>query len=126
MDYLCLFSMKKQFYNNYRFLLFVIVLLFSLTPCKVKASWFDAVGATYEQTLNQSKVAANCSNSFFSIHKVNPAKAFAITSPSNFVFKSVFYSEEKKNSCVFLISKTVWLQLPPKYILYKQLKFDLV
>lgn len=117
--------MKKQLLHNNRFLLFAIALLFSLTPCKVKASLFESFGFTYEQTLNQSKVTSSCSSSCFISQKVIVGKSTSVAIP-NFTPKitSFFAKEEVVEKKIF--TKVISIQLPPKYILYKQFKFDVV
>jgi hypothetical protein len=125
LECLCLSVMKKQqFYNN-RFLLLAMVVLFSLTPCKVKASWFEIFDASYEQTLNQSKVAYSCNTSSFISQKVLGSKSKVSAVSNTVVFKKMVSFESKviKN---FVFTKVISLQLPPKYILYKQFKFDVV
>lgn len=117
--------MKKQVFHNNRLLLFLAVVLFSLTPCKVKASLFESFGGNFEQTLNQSKVTSNCASSCIISQKTVNSKTSAALLPNDFRFKNCFKFEKKsieKNSFV----KPIVLQFPPKYILYKQFKFDVV
>lgn len=117
--------MKKQILYNNRLLLFIIVLLFSLTPCKVKASLLESFGIKYEQTLNQSKVTSNCNSSCFITQKVIGAKSTSVAIPNfNSVRTSFLISEKVVEKQVF--SKVISVQFPPKYILYKQFKFDMV
>ena len=117
--------MKEQRLPNKRFLLFVIAVLFSLTPCKVKVSLFETFGATYEQTLNQSKVTSSCSSSNFINQKGFNSKVFFEKLPVTFISHNCF-EFERKSIRIEHFAKSVSLQLPPKYILYKQFKFDLV
>lgn len=117
--------MKQQFFHNNRLLLFAMVVLFALTPCKVKASLFETFGFTYEQTLNQSKVASSCTSSSFTAHKIVDFKATSTAAVrSNGV--SFYLSKEEKIVVKPSVPKRIALQRPPKYILYKQFKFDVV
>ena len=117
--------MKKQILYNNRLILFVIALLFSLTPCKVKASLFESFGFTYEQTLNQSKVTSNCNSSCFITQKVIGAKSTSVAIP-NFTSLSTYFLITEKVVKKQVFTKVISVQFPPKYILYKQFKFDMV
>ena len=117
--------MKKQPLPNYRFVLFAIVLLFSLTPCKVKASWFETFGATYEQTLNQSKATSSCNTASFRIQKCSEIQVEAAVIPTFAIERIALSGKEKVIESQFF-TKVILIQLPPKYLLYKQFKFDLV
>ncbi|WP_432671122.1 hypothetical protein [Flavobacterium sp. SM2513] len=117
--------MKKLPLFNFRFVLFAIVLLFSLTPCKVKASWFETFGGTYEQTLNQSKTTSNCNAASFRIEKVSKMQVVAAVIPNFTDVQLTLLGKEKVIESQFF-TKVILLQLPPKYLLYKQFKFDLV
>lgn len=117
--------MIKQFLHNNRILLFATVVLFALTPCKVKASLFETFGFTYEQTLNQSKVASSCTSSSFTAHKIVDFKASSTAAVrSNAVPFS--FSNEEKIVVQPILTKRIAVQRPPKYILYKQFKLDVV
>ena len=117
--------MKQQFLHNNSVLLFAMVVLFALTPCKVKASLFETFGFTYEQTLNQSKVASSCTSSSFTVHKIVDFKATSTSAVrSNGV--SFCLSIEEKILVQPIVTKRIAVQQPPKYILYKQFKFDVV
>ena len=117
--------MKKQVLHNNRLLLFVIALLFSLTPCKVKASLLDSFGFTYEQTLNQSKVTSNCTSSCFISQKIVAAKSALVvnlnfnSSKPSFLLKEIPVTKQA-------FSKVISIKALPKYLLYKQFKFDVV
>ena len=74
--------MKNQLIYNNRIVLFAIALLFSLTPCKVKASLFESFGLTYEQTLNQSKLTSSCSSSTFITQKIKDSKSVSFLVPN--------------------------------------------
>lgn len=117
--------MKNQLLHNYRLFLFVIALLFSLSPCKVKSSLFESFGLTYEQTLNQSKVTSKCNSSCFISLKVIGSKSVAVFN-SNFPDLKSSLSIKEENIEKQLFAKKISLQFPPKYILYKQFKFDVV
>lgn len=117
--------MKKQIFYNNRLILFVIALLFSLTPCKVKASLLESFGITYEQTLNQSKVTSNCNSSCFITQKVIGAKSNSVATPS-FTSLSTYFLTKRELVEKQVFNKVISVQFPPKYILYKQFKFDMV
>ncbi|CAM4094901.1 hypothetical protein FLAN108750_09905 [Flavobacterium antarcticum] len=117
--------MKRQLLHNNRIVLFAIALLFSLTPCKVKASLFENFGISYEQTLNQSKAPSNCNSSCFINQKEIGLKSAGIATPKIAVVRRYFSIKEKVDK-EMLFTKVISLQLPPKYILYKQFKFDVV
>lgn len=108
-------------------MLFVIALLFSLTPCKVKASLLESFGITYEQTLNQSKVTSNCHSSSYIAQKNRGSKA-TVTSIFILDFTSIktFFLLIEKVVVKQHFSKTISVKSIPKYILYKQFKFDVV
>lgn len=117
--------MKKQLFHNNRLLLFLVAVLFSLTPCKVKASLFETFGGTFEQTLNQSKVTSNCTSSFFISQKTVNSKTVAVQLATDFSFKNCF-KFEKKSVKTGSFAQPIVLQFTPKYILYKRFKFDVV
>lgn len=113
--------MKKQDLHNNRLLLFLVVVLFSLTPCKVKASLFETFGGTFEQTLNQSKVTSSCTSSCIISQKASNSKTLGELLPTVSKFKNAF-KLEKESVATNQFSKPIVLQLLPKYLLYKQFK----
>lgn len=117
--------MKNQLFHSSRLLLFLVVVLFSLTPCKAKASLFETFGGTFEQPLNQSKVTSNCTSSCFISEKTVNSKTSAEIIPTDFKFKNCFKFEKKRVQTTLFL-KPIVLKFPPKYILYKQFKFDVV
>jgi hypothetical protein len=117
--------MKKQLIYTHRLLLFVIAVLFSLTPCKVKASLFESFDATYQQTLNQSKIGLSCANGSLISQKSVSINAVKVEIPNFFVAKNNFYFEKKVAHSKFSTAP-ISVQFPPKYILYKRFKFDIV
>ena len=118
--------MKKQVFHNNRLLLLAIILLFSLTPCKVKASLFETFGATYEKTLNQSKVTiSTCHSSCFIKTKKEHVNSVTVVNSSNFLWQNNFVILQQKTITQQVFDNVISLQFPPKYILYKRLKFDM-
>ena len=117
--------MRNKIIHNKRIVLFAIALLFSLTPCKVKASLFESFGFIYEQTLNQSKVSSSCNSSSFTTQNISTSKSTSVVVPdfptliSSFLAKKIVAKQQN-------YSKVISIKSLPKYLLYKQFKFDVV
>lgn len=121
----------------YKNILYVLLLVFSLSPCKVKEVFLNVFEVHYQATSNKTRTTlphfSNCNNT---IGNENYATAKQI-----WLNKSIYKSEGKYSkltiSNAFLVKKIEdkntlsFIQIlakrgPPKYILYQQLKVNLV
>ncbi len=106
------------------------IVLFSLSPCTVKEALSDSISIDYAKPLNKAKTtipATSCS------YTENENQQISVVIQSKVNQKSALdYSLHCQNypSCSFVVnddySKNTLSNSPPKYILYKRLKVNLV
>lgn len=103
--------------------------MFSLSPCAVKTSAFGSVGVDYSKPLNTSKITGtnlNCQFSQDNIQSSTTQKSkFASKKAPDFALK-ISIAEDYKTNVFEHYQQTIFANAPPKYILYKRLKLDLV
>lgn len=104
--------------------------LFSLSPCVVKEALFLSVDAEYTKPLHKSKVTTTsnlCQFSSNENHQTSAKKQVKIeklNDPVDLTRNPQFFvrsDQTQRNS-----SKTFSGNSPPKYILYKRLRIDVV
>lgn len=121
--------MLKILYNlkNYTYILWMWLVLFSLTPCTIKEIFFHAVDLDYAKPLNKSKTSTNsCSYSQIENRQnlglksskiINRIIPFCFSKNLNFALCSTKIFKD--------YSRISLGNSPPKYILYKRLKIDI-
>jgi len=124
-------SHPKSHIDLYKAITILLLLAFSLSPCSVKRDVLNIFDIQYTGTLNKVKTTvnstSNCDTSFqnsstASVFKANlKAKKIDVSFSLNLYFKKT--REEKIPSNY---SKTTTGNSPPKYILFKRLKLDLI
>ena len=125
----------KKYIQFFRNNLFLIVLLFALSPCSVKEVLHQQFDVAYNQPLNKTKTTlnqqSNCSvgSDFISEQKQESKKQ----TESNFLpdfekktFQNNTYSLARKSSEIQAFQIDLAHLFPPKYILFKRLKIDIV
>ena len=121
----------KNYITNARNILLMLVALFSLSPCIVKEALFSIVNIeniNNAKSLNQSKttIQSTClysivehQNSTVKQSEINKQfEPIALFNTQNFVFFTAKYNGKYPN--IFYSNN------PPKYILFKRLKIDIV
>lgn len=110
--------------------LIALLVLFSLTPCTVKAFALDLVDAPYERPINPSKttVEENQCDSFevlgVNTIELNGGQLFDLTIfPLKTIDKIYSSTIAIEHDCYN--SRKISSDLPPKYILFKRLKLAL-
>lgn len=107
-----------------------LLVLFSLTPCTVKAFALDLVDVTYERPINPSKTTVQESQcDSFELQEVNTVELNEnqLSDVTNFPVKSIdnVYSSTLTRAKYSYNSQKISSDLPPKYILFKRLKLAL-
>lgn len=108
-----------------------MLLAFSLSPCSVKRDVLDIFGIQHSGTLNKVKTtvpsAANCDSFFQNSSRTSvlkkDLKAKKTDFPSNL---NLFLKRTGEEKALSNYSKTTTGNSPPKYILFKRLKLDLI
>lgn len=101
---------------------------FALTPCKVKESWLSVVDISYAQPLKSATTSVN-SCQYFQSENIQTSsheqsKVLRNQKTTHFYKFNAFATIEKSSSSED--SKQFFGHSPPKYILYKRLKLDIV
>lgn len=107
-----------------------LFVFFALTPCAVNKVLFTVVESEYSQPLNKSRTTLPANSCEFSQNEFRQSSA-AKKSEIKKRIKPVDFPVTKKFSARILMrqkgySKAFSGNSPPKYILYKRLKIDLV
>ncbi len=120
---------KNHIRNTKHFFLTWFV-LFALSPCVVKEALFSQVNITYAKPLNKSKTTSltnSCQYSQNDNQQISVSKQLKINKEiepvSSFDNPYFVIYRPKINSKYY---KTFSGNSPPKYILYKRLKIDIV
>ncbi|ASK30086.1 hypothetical protein CEY12_08150 [Chryseobacterium sp. T16E-39] len=110
----------------------LLVLIFSLSPCSVKRDLLDIFDIQYISPLNKFKTTPNPSFSCDSSAEISSGKIVhskkQSRSEKDFPFRSdsgLCFSAERKNIYTNF-SGTASGNSPPKYILFKQLKLNVI
>lgn len=116
--------------KNFRRIALVWFLLFSLSSCIVKKVLFHAVNVNYEKPLNKSRTTAPTSICSYLENDKRQVSVAKISKESEEITTVIFFSHLyfATHTAKFHIdySKTFSGSSPPKYILYKRLKIDVV
>lgn len=121
--------MKKESHiKNFRHIVLIWFLLFSLSPCTVKEVLFHSANTDYAKPLNKSKTTVRTSCSYSStlnlqvsaVKKSEISKQFEPVIFFDNPFFSILSAKVYNNYL-----KTSSSNSPPKYILFKRLKIDL-
>ena len=123
-------SKAKTYFRNMKHILPVCFILFALSPCIVKESVFGWANVEYVKPPNKAKTTApgnSCEyfqneSRYTSIVKQPKINRFCL--PVDFSMYQ--YTEDYSEKTYFRYSKNNSGTSPPKYILYKQLKLDIV
>lgn len=124
-------AMLKAKYDNKNIKRFVLgwIILFSLSPCTVKEVFFDFVNADYTKPLNRSKAVVQVSSCQYSLNEnqqVSVAGKLQFNKQTELIdFYTDLYLVALPARINANYSKTSTGSGPPKYILYKRLKFDM-
>jgi hypothetical protein len=121
----------KIYINFYKTIVVILLLAFSLSPCSVKRDVLAVFDIQHLSTLNKVKTTANPKGNCNIAHHNSSSKTSV--SKANFKLNEVFpfklnsvanFSEDKifQNNYTGATSGNS----PPKYILFKQLKLNLV
>lgn len=108
----------------------ILLVFFALSPCIVKGAWFEAVNLEYVKPSNKAKTNFQTSNCEFSQDKIQQIQV-SVSPDLDFPFdETPFNFEAFFGNVNQSLSKTeIFLfrgKSPPKYILYKRLKLDLI
>lgn len=124
-------SHPKSHIGFYKAIIILLLLAFSLSPCRMKRDLLNIFDIEYIGTLNKVKTTVtsttNCDTTFKNSSKRSVSKADIKTRKIDFALKinlTVGNSEEEKILSKY--SKTTTGNSPPKYILFKRLKLDLI
>lgn len=131
-NYLCNFVIMLKVENhikNIRCIVLMWFMLFSLSPCTVKEVLLHSVNTEYARPLNKSKTTQTnpCQFSSGEHQHISSAQQSKINKkivPVDFVCNYAFAVYASKIDKKY--SKGFSGNSPPKYILYKRLKIDLV
>lgn len=120
---------KESQIKNFRHIVLMWFVLFSLSPCTVKEALFHSVNTDYAKPLNKSKTTvptSSCSYSQNDNKQISVVKKSEISKqiePVDVADKPYFAVLSTKVYNDY--SKTSSGNSPPKYILYKRLKIDI-
>lgn len=125
----------KMQMSGYRSLFIMLFVIFSLSPCRVKETILSVFDIPYSTPLNKTRTTItqgySCSNSLAEV-----AQNTTIISIAKHKFREVFFMSKalfydkvhvNKDKAIMLNYPEIFaLRGPPKYILFQQLKVDLV
>ncbi|UWX61067.1 hypothetical protein N0B40_02070 [Chryseobacterium oranimense] len=113
--------------KNYKALILVFVLVFSLSPCSLKRDFLSIFDIQHISGLNKVKITSSAASCVFSAEtsssRINLSKAYAKLKNIGFIFHSgtdLSFREEKITFQKY--SGHTSGNSPPKYILFKRLK----
>lgn len=109
----------------------LLLLVFSLSPCSVKRDLLNIFDIQYFGTLNKVKITtastSNCNASFQNSSAISKVKADKKIQQLDFCFNVNLYLKNPGAEKILPnYSKTTTGNSPPKYILFKRLKLDLM
>lgn len=116
--------------NNFRRVVLMCFVLFSLSPCTVKKALFTSANADYAKPLNKSRTITptnSCSYSQNESQQISIVKKSKVNKQIEPV--GVFDNQHFAVYSVIICnnySNTTSGNSPPKYILFKRLKIDIV
>ena len=128
-------NLQKQ-WKIYKAILYIMVVIFSLSPCRVKETLLQVFDIPYHAPSNKMRTTLqqqyNCNNSIAQTTQLL-AKGIVISKDYNKVkecsISSLSYVTFAENLELNQLKKAPEIQAkrgPPKYILFQQLKVDLV
>ena len=121
----------RTYINFYKTIVVILLLAFSLSPCSVKRDVLGIFDIQHLTTLNKAKTTASTTGNCDFVHHSLSSKTSV--SKADFKFKEVFpfilnsvanFSEDTVSQNKY--SGTASGNSPPKYILFKQLRLNLV
>ncbi len=122
-------SSAKAHISFYKTIAIMLLLAFSLSPCSVKRDLLDIFDLQYAGTLNKVKTttASNttCDSAFQNSSAASAFKADVKLKKTDFYFNLYLKNPVEKGSFLKYTKKTTG-NSPPKYILFKRLKLDLI
>ncbi|WP_426278810.1 hypothetical protein ACN9MN_06155 [Chryseobacterium sp. S-02] len=115
----------------YKAITILSLLAFSLSPCSVKRDVLNIFDIQYFGTLNKVKATAastaNCDASFQNSSATSKVKAHKKVQQLDFSFHvNLYLKNPGAEKTLPSYSKTTTGNSPPKYILFKRLKLDLI
>ena len=115
----------------YRAFVMMLVVAFSLSPCSLKRDVLEVFDIQHIGTLNKVKTTTSSFSgceSFNSSSKVSVSKADSKFKEFAFsdIFQSVNFNSEEKTFSQKTYSGNTSGNSPPKYILFKRLKLNLI
>jgi hypothetical protein len=119
----------EHYIKDFRYIVLICFILFSLSPCTLKEALSNSVNADYAKPLNKLKRTAPISSCTYSqneslqISVVKKTKINKNIEPVDFLGNSNLEIRSAKFYDDY--SKTSSGNSPPKYILYKRLKIDI-
>lgn len=124
-------SSHKAHTGFYKATIILLLLVFSLSPCSVKREVLNIFDIQYIETLNKVKTTvtstSNCDASFQNSSSTQISKADLKAKKVDFSFSlNLYFKKNKEGKVLSSYSKTTTGNSPPKYILFKRLKLDLI
>lgn len=122
-------SKIKANIKNLKSILLMLMVLFVLAPCSVKATVINTDNFAYETPLNLTKTTVKlnqCQNVMALEHTKNSfeiAKSIVYHPALNSIHKN--FLNQKEQQFILNDSETAKSNAPPKYILFKRLKIAL-
>jgi len=127
-----LWAMPKGLKNSicFKHIALVWLILFSLSPCPVKETWFLSLGTDYAQQGNKTKTTSSTTNCLYLQFKSQGTSSIYKAQPSSGQNEDYFlYTHLLSSQSVACNLPDLNIALgssPPKYILYKRWKMDIV
>jgi hypothetical protein len=124
-------SYTKAHINVCKAVTIVLLLAFSLSPCSVKRDLLDIFDIQYTGTLNKVKTtvtpSVSCDSAFQHSSPTSVVKSDLKSNNLDFSFHvNLYLKNPGKEKILSSYSKTTTGNSPPKYILFKRLKLDLM
>lgn len=124
-------SHPKSHIGFYKAITILLLLTFSLSPCSVKRDVLNIFDIQYPGTLNKVKTTvtstAQCDTSFQNTSKTLVSKADINARKADCALSFTLYlKNQREEKILSKYSKTTTGNSPPKYILFKRLKLDLI
>lgn len=124
-------SFLKAHTRFYKATIILLLLTFSLSPCSVKRDVLNIFDIQYTGTLNKVKTTvtstSNCDASFQNSSTASVFKADLKAKKIDVSFSlNLYLKKTREEKIPSNYSKTTTGNSPPKYILFKRLKLDLI
>nr|WP_315029670.1 hypothetical protein [uncultured Chryseobacterium sp.] len=116
--------------KTYKAIITMLILVFSLSPCSVKRNILDIFDVQYISGLNKVKTTSvssiNCDINSTTSSKVSASKTGITLKDNKFFSWNTIANSSKKDLLLNEYSGHTTGNSPPKYILFKRLKLNLV